>query len=67
MTTIYFVKTGAHYLCPGEDGDVGITPSIEEAGHFLSYEEAERAAREHADPGYQIITTILEQGALGKA
>ena len=56
MTTVYFVKTGEQYLCPGEDGDVGLTPSLEEAEYFLSYEEAERAARENADPGYLIIT-----------
>ncbi len=55
MTTVYFVKTGEQYLCPGEDGDVGLTPSIEEAEHFLSYEDAESAARKNADPGYQII------------
>jgi hypothetical protein len=56
MTTVYFVKTGQQYLCPGEDGDIGLTASFEEAEHFLSYEEAEQAAHEHADPGYQIIT-----------
>lgn len=56
MTTVYYVKTGEQYLCPGEDGDIGLTPSLEEAEHFLSYEEAELAAREHADPGYVIIT-----------
>ncbi|HVW50553.1 MULTISPECIES: hypothetical protein [unclassified Trinickia] len=56
MTTIYLVKSGEQYLGPGEDGDIGLTPSIEEAEHFLSYEEAERAAHENAEPGYQIIT-----------
>jgi len=56
MTTVYFVKSGEQYLGPGEDGDIGFTPSIEEAEHFLSYEEAERAAQENAGPGYQIIT-----------
>jgi hypothetical protein len=56
MQTVYFVKTGEHYLCPGEDGDIGLTPSLEEAELFLSYEEAEKAAHDNADPGYQIIT-----------
>ena len=56
MATVYFVKIGEQYLCPGEDGDLGFTASFEEAEHFLSYEEAERAAHECADPGYQIIT-----------
>jgi len=56
MSTIYFVKTGEQYLCPGEDGDVGLTPSLEEAERFLSYEDAEHAAQENAEPGYQIIT-----------
>ncbi|TAM50743.1 MAG: hypothetical protein EPN57_20190 [Paraburkholderia sp.] len=55
MNTVYFVKCGEQYLGPGEDGDIGFTPSIEEAEHFLSYEEAEHAAHEHAEPGYQII------------
>jgi hypothetical protein len=55
MTTVYFVKTGEQYLGPGEDGDVGLTPSFEEAEHFLSYEEAERAARSNAGADYQII------------
>ncbi len=56
MTTVYFVKSGEQYLCPGEDGDIGLTPSLEEAERFLSYEDAERAAHENAEPGYQIIT-----------
>ncbi|WP_116138183.1 hypothetical protein [Trinickia diaoshuihuensis] len=60
MTTVYFVKTGEQYLCPGEDGDVGLTPSFEEAEHFLSYEEAERAARSNAGSGYEII--VRQQG-----
>lgn len=56
MTTVYFVKTGEQYLCPGEDGDIGLTPSVEEAEHFLSLEDAERAAHDNAAPGYEIIT-----------
>lgn len=56
MNTVYFVKTGDQYLCPGEDGDIGFTPSFEEAERFLSYEEAEHAAHENADPGYKIIS-----------
>jgi hypothetical protein len=50
------VKTGEQYLCPGEDGDIGLTSSFEEAERFLSYEEAQQAARENAESGYQIIT-----------
>ena len=60
MSTVYFVKTGEQYLCPGEDGDVGMTPSFEEAERFLSYEDAENAARRNAEPGYQIITQHRE-------
>ena len=60
MMTVYFVKIGEHYLCPGEDGDIGLTPSFEEAEHFLSYEEAERAARAHAESDYSIITRQRE-------
>ncbi|MGN6232150.1 MAG: hypothetical protein ACTHNZ_13440 [Trinickia sp.] len=60
MTTVYFVKTGEQYLCPGEDGDVGMTPSFEEAERFLSYEDAENAARRNAEPGYEIITQHRE-------
>jgi hypothetical protein len=55
MATVYVVKTDDHYLCPGEDGDVGLTDSIEEAGISYSLEEAEQLARDHADPGYEII------------
>ena len=56
MTTVYLVKTGEQYLCPGEDGDIGLTSSLEEAERFLSYEEAQQAARENAEEDYQIIT-----------
>jgi hypothetical protein len=55
MPTAYIVKTGDHYLCPGEDGDVGLTPSIDEAWTFMSIEEAAEAARKHADSDYEIV------------
>ena len=55
MATVYVVKTGEQYLCTAEDGDVGLTPSKEEAGTYSSYEEAEKAAREHAGSDYEII------------
>ncbi len=55
MTTVYVVKTGEHFLCTAEDGDIGMAPAIEEATSFLSYEEAEKAANENADPGYEIL------------
>ncbi|RQS60053.1 hypothetical protein DID96_34700 [Burkholderia sp. Bp8963] len=55
MTTIYVVKTGEQFLCTAEDGDIGIAPEIEEAMSFLSYEEAKKAANQHADPGYEIV------------
>lgn len=55
MTTVYVVKTGAHFLCTAEDGDMGLAPAVEEATSFLSYEEAEKAANQHADPGYEIV------------
>jgi hypothetical protein len=61
MTTVYFVKTGEQYLCIAEDGDVGYTPSIEEAAHFHSFEEAEEAAHDHADTGYQILIRQLQR------
>lgn len=56
MTTIYVVKTGEQFLCCAEDGDIGMAPVIEGAKSFLSYEEAEKAAHEHADPGYEIVS-----------
>ncbi|SAK75538.1 hypothetical protein AWB78_03296 [Caballeronia calidae] len=55
MTTVYVVKTGAQFLCTAEDGDMGLAPAVEEATSFLSYEEAEKAASEHTDPGYEIV------------
>ncbi|SAL05172.1 hypothetical protein AWB78_07338 [Caballeronia calidae] len=55
MTTLYVVKTGAQFLCTAEDGDMGLAPVVEEATSFLSYEDAEKAANENADPGYEII------------
>ncbi|MEM5314688.1 hypothetical protein [Paraburkholderia sp. JHI869] len=55
MTTVYVVKTGEQFLCCAEDGDIGMAPEIEGARSFLSYEEAEKAAHEHADPGYEIV------------
>ncbi|MBN3817747.1 hypothetical protein G3N57_14520 [Paraburkholderia sp. Se-20369] len=55
MTTIYVVKTGEQFICTAEDGDIGMAPAIEDAKCFLSYEEAKKAATEHADPGYEIV------------
>jgi hypothetical protein len=55
MTTVYVVKTGEQFLCTAEDGDIGMAPVVEEATSFHSYEEAEKAANAHADPGYEIV------------
>lgn len=55
MRTVYVVKTGKQFLCCAEDGDIGMAPEIEGAKSFTSYEEAEKAANENADPGYQIV------------
>jgi len=56
MMNVYVVKTGEQFLCTAEDGDIGMAPAIEEATSFLSFEEAEKMANEHADPGYEIVT-----------
>ncbi|SAK97757.1 hypothetical protein AWB80_07407 [Caballeronia pedi] len=55
MTTVYVVKSGAQFLCTAEDGDMGLAPAVEEATSFPSYEEAEKAASTHTDPGYEIV------------
>jgi hypothetical protein len=55
MTTVYVVKTGEKFLCTAEDGDIGLAPEIKEATRFLSYEDANKVANEHADPGYEIV------------
>ena len=55
MTAVYVVKTGEQFLCTAEDGDIGMAPAIEDATSFLSYEEAEKAANEHAGAGYEIV------------
>jgi hypothetical protein len=62
MTTIYVVKTGEQFLCCGEDGDTGMAPTIEDARSFISYEEAEKAANEHASPGFEIVTVNVSRG-----
>jgi hypothetical protein len=59
MTTVYVVKTGEKFLCTAEDGDIGMAPEIKEAMSFLSYEEANKIANEHADPGYEIVTVDI--------
>ncbi|WP_431823534.1 hypothetical protein [Burkholderia sp. F1] len=59
MTTIYVVKTGQQFLCTAEDGDIGMAPAIEDAMSFLSYEEAKKAANEHADAGYEIVAVNI--------
>lgn len=55
MMTVYVVKTGEQFLCTAEDGDIGMAPAIGDATSFLSFEEAEKVANEHADPGYEIV------------
>ncbi|MGF6604852.1 hypothetical protein P3T23_009608 [Paraburkholderia sp. GAS448] len=59
MISIYVVKTGEQFLSTGEDGDVGMAPAIENATSFLSIEEAEKAANEYADPGYEILAVCV--------
>ncbi|WP_233870241.1 hypothetical protein [Paraburkholderia adhaesiva] len=59
MTTVYVVKTGQQFLCTAEDGDIGMAPVIKEATSFVSYEEAQKAANAHADPGYEIVAVDL--------
>lgn len=59
MTTFYVVRTGEQFLCAAEDGDIGMAPAIEDAMSFLSYEEANKAASKHADPGYEIVAVEI--------
>ena len=59
MMSIYVVKTGEQFLCTAEDGDIGMAPAIEDAASFGSYEEAEKAANTHADPGYEIVAVCV--------
>jgi hypothetical protein len=55
MSSAYVVKIGEKFLCSAEDGDIGLAPEIKEAKRFLSREEAEEAAHEYADSGYEIV------------
>ncbi|CAM3858373.1 hypothetical protein BUAM107266_32965 [Burkholderia ambifaria] len=59
MMSVYVVKTGEQFLCTAEDGDIGMAPAIEDATSFGSYEEAEKAANTHADPGYEIVAVCV--------
>ncbi|WP_269509866.1 hypothetical protein [Burkholderia sp. IMCC1007] len=59
MMSIYVVKTGEQFLCCAEDGDIGMAPAVEDAASFTSYEDAERAANAHADPGYEIVAVCM--------
>ncbi len=59
MMSVYVVKTGEQLLCTAEDGDSAWTSAIENATSFLLYEEAEKVANEHADPGYEIVAVCV--------
>ncbi|KGC07092.1 hypothetical protein [Burkholderia cepacia] len=59
MMSTYVVKTGEQFLCTAEDGDIGMAPAIEDAASFSSYDEAEKAASTHADPGYEIVAVCM--------
>lgn len=61
MTAAYVVKTGEHFLCSAEDGDIGLAPDIKEAKSFPSHEEAEKAAKEFADSDYEIMSVNVPQ------
>ncbi|CAG9238700.1 conserved hypothetical protein [Paraburkholderia tropica] len=61
MKTVYVIKTGAQYLYHAEDGDIGMAPEIEGAMSFPSYKEAELAASQHADPGFEIVTVNVDE------
>lgn len=60
MNTAYVIKTGKQYLHRAEDGDIGMAPEIEGAMSFATKQEAERAASEHADPGYEIVAISVD-------
>ena len=59
MLSVYVVKTGEQVLCTAEDGDIGMAPAVEDATSFGSYEEAEKTALVHADPGYEIVAVCV--------
>ncbi|MDR0242685.1 MAG: hypothetical protein LBJ65_13880 [Burkholderia sp.] len=59
MLSVYVVRTGEQFLCTAEDGDIGMAPAVEDATSFRSYEEAEKAAHVHADPGYEIVAVCV--------
>lgn len=59
MLSVYVVKTGEQFLCTAEDGDIGMAPAVEDATSFHSYEEAEKTAHVHADPGYEIVAVCM--------
>ncbi|MFL9912439.1 hypothetical protein [Paraburkholderia sp. RL17-337-BIB-A] len=61
MTSAYVVRTGEKFFCSAEDGDIGLAPEVKEAKRFLSREEAEEAANEHADPEYEIVTVDIAE------
>lgn len=50
----WIVRSGDSYLCP-QDGDVGYTSNLNEAGRFGSEEEAREAGRDHCDPGFVVM------------
>lgn len=50
----WIVRSGDSYLCP-QDGDVGYTTNLNEAGRFGSEEEAQEAGRDHCDPGFVVM------------
>ncbi len=43
------------FLCPSDDGDVGYTPWIDEAGHFQNLAEAAECAEVYCSEGYRVL------------
>ncbi|WP_349583975.1 tyrosine-type recombinase/integrase [Vogesella oryzagri] len=61
---VWIVKTPDGYLCP-LDGDVGFAEAEEDAGHFLSPEEAEGTA-ELIGGWYEVIRVLVPADSLNR-
>lgn len=58
---VYIVKTGDGYLYPFAD-DVSLTDHEDQAGHFLSIDEAHRLAQErgYREGSYEVLAVEVD-------
>lgn len=61
LTTVFIVQSreSGLFLCPHENGDVGLCMYVNEAGHFYSVDDATETALDEIGEGFIVFSFLL--------